>query len=165
MHYFLLPMIPLTILGAIFFKRGWVAYGFAVVLTLNKAVFTVVSPIYFFTALALAVVVHITRRYCHQAAEVPSFKKLALLSAVGVVLYSLISNFGVWILGGCTPGSEPIYAMTLEGLFQCYKAGLPYAGLHLVKAVPTTIVLVWAVGWLKGKFFNPTAARALSYTE
>ncbi len=49
-------------------------------------------------------------------------------SAVGTaVIHLLVSNFGVWIQGGCTDAltGQP-YTMDLEGLLRCYYMALPY---------------------------------------
>lgn len=146
MHYFLLPLVPLTIAGGIFLKKRFLAYGFPVVLTLIKILMTKVSAVYFFTALALWTVVFLTRKL-NQGPKL-SLPRVGLTAALGVVVYSIVSNFGVWIISGCVPGDR-LYAFNLSGLLACYKGGLRYAGLHFLKAVPLTLVLVQVLDWMK----------------
>jgi hypothetical protein len=49
--------------------------------------------------------------------------RLACVLAAPVVFY-LISNFGVWAVGG--DGSPQLYSHTIEGLLSCYGAGIPF---------------------------------------
>lgn len=148
MHYFLLPMLPLTLAGALFFKKRIAAYGFPVVLTLVKMLLTAATPTYFYSGLGLIAVVFLIRRVNRQ--DEISLVKVAGYTISGVILFELFSNFGVWVVGGCVPG-ERHYALNFSGLFACYKAALPYAGTHLVKAIPASLVLVQAFQWLKNQ--------------
>lgn len=145
MHYFLLPIVPLTIAGAIFFKKRFAAYGCAVVLTLIKMLMTRASLVYFFMGLGLLALVFIARKINNP--ERISLVRVAITAAVGVFVYALASNFGVWV-GACTPG-ERLYALNFVGFLECYKAALPYAGVHFLKAIPSTLVLVQALQWMK----------------
>lgn len=150
MHYFLLPLVPLTIVGAIFFKSRLTAYGFPVVLTLIKMYTTQVTPTYLFMGLGLLAVVF-TARKINQGRL--SLMKVTGTAALGVLFYALGSNFGVWFFGSCIPETERLYAFNFSGLLACYKVSLPYAGIHLLKAVPLTLVLVQVIDWIKQKNF------------
>ena len=157
MHYFLLPMVPLTIAGAIFFKKRIPAYGFAVVLVLIKMLMTRVSPIYFFMGLGLWAIVFIARKM-NQLQEI-SLTRTVVIATAGVLIYALSSNLGVWLVG-CT--GERQYAFNFAGLFACYKTSLPYAGIHFLKAVPLTIVLVQGLQWLKRRNVSVNVQRLIS---
>ena len=146
MHYFLLPLVPLTIIGAIFLKKRFAAYGFPVVLTLIKMYTTKISAVYFFTGLALWAVVFLTRKL--NSRNTISLPRVAGTAVLSVVVYSLVSNFGIWMIGGCAAGDK-LYAFNLSGLLACYQSGLRYAGLHLLKAVPLTLVLVQVLDWMR----------------
>lgn len=146
MHYFLLPMIPLTIAGALFFRSRLAAYLFPLALTLLKMLNTKVSPLYVFTGLALLGVAALTRRI--GKGETISIKSSALYAVLGVLVYEGMSNFGVWMIGGCVPGVDRLYALNPSGLLACYHAALPYAGLHFLKAVSGTVVIVQLLEWL-----------------
>ena len=158
MHYFLLPLVPLTIVGAIFFKNRLAAYGFPVVLTLIKMFMTQVTPMYLFMALGLLAVVFAARKINQGKL---SLMKVAGTAALGVFFYALASNFGVWFLGSCVPEAERLYAFNFSGLLACYKASLPYAGIHLLKAVPLTLVLVQIIDWIRQKNFVLSLQRLL----
>jgi hypothetical protein len=58
------------------------------------------------------------------AAERPMPWKVATVVGAPVGFF-LISNFGVWAMGGSLPGA-PSYPHTLTGLVECYTAALPF---------------------------------------
>ena len=49
----------------------------------------------------------------------PSAPRIAIAAVAGSTLFFLITNFGVWLVGD-------LYPRTLEGLLECYLAGLPF---------------------------------------
>ncbi len=148
MHYFLLPILPLTIVGAIFFKKRLAAYGFPIFLVLIKMLMTEVSAVYFFMGIGLFATVFMTQKLMKETSAI-SLPRVAIAAAAGVAIYALASNFGVWVLGGCVADHERLYALNFSGLLACYKAALPYAGIHFLKAVPLTLILVQAIQWFK----------------
>lgn len=159
MHYFLLPILPLTVVGAIFFKKRFLAYAFPVVLVLIKMLTTQVTPVYFFMALGLFAAVYMARKF--NPASGISLRRVALVATAGVLFYALASNFGVWVMSGCVPG-ERLYEPNFSGLLACYRAALPYAGVHFLKAVPLTLVLVQAIQWLKQRNIALHSQRLIS---
>ena len=146
MHYFVLPLVPLTLAGGLFFKRRVAAYGFPVILTLIKLASTKPALIYLFTALALCVFVYLVRR-THKQSVSPMFSAL-FYAALGVLIYELVSNFGFWALGACVPGEERYYPLSLAGLIGCYRGALKYSVLHFLKAVPSSVLLIPVLAWI-----------------
>ncbi len=146
MHYFLLPMVPLTIAGALFFRKRFSAYSFPVLLTLIKVTMTRPSAVYFFTALALLTVVFLVRKMNNRS-EV-SWMKAAMMGLAGVFTYEVVSTLGIWMIGSCIPG-ERAHGFSFSGLLSAYQSALPYAGFHFLKAVPSTILLVLALQGMK----------------
>lgn len=53
---------------------------------------------------------------------------------IGSVLFFLVSNFGVWFVGG-------LYPWTMEGLLACYVAAIPFFRYMLMGDAVYTIVL------------------------
>jgi hypothetical protein len=54
-----------------------------------------------------------------------NFKNLFILSFTGSLIFFIISNFGVWVLG--SPGVYDIaYEKNLSGLIQCYILAIPF---------------------------------------
>lgn len=64
-----------------------------------------------------------------------------VLGAVGgAAIFYIVSNFGVWVASG-------MYAHTLQGLVDCYVAGLPFFRTSLAADLTYAAILfsVWAV--------------------
>ncbi len=159
MHYLTLPMVPLAIAGALFLNKRWAAYAVPMGLILIKILMTQPAMVYLFITLGLLVITALTRKL--NSLSGISLPKVALTAALGVVVYALASGFGVWILGACT-GGERLYALNLSGLLASYKSGLAYTGFHLLKAVPTTLVLVQALEWLRQRNMALNLQRVIS---
>ena len=49
----------------------------------------------------------------------PSATRIAAGSLAGSALFFLVTNFGVWL-------TQALYPHTMQGLWQCYVAGLPF---------------------------------------
>ena len=143
----LLPVIPLSLVGALFFKRKSLAYGFPLFLTLVKMLLTTQpSPILFFTALSLLTGVFIARRL--KEIWGGSLWALAGYAVLSVLVYEILSGFGVWMIGGCVSNNPPLYPHTAAGLLHCYRATLPYAAYQFLRDIPLTLVLVEGLTWL-----------------
>lgn len=52
----------------------------------------------------------------------PSPKRIVLASCAGSMLFFLVTNFGVWLVGE----QGTMYPHTIDGLVGCYVAGLPF---------------------------------------
>ena len=153
MHNLLLPLIPLTLAGAIFFKHRAAAYGLPVLLIAIKAfIVTSLSPIYLFLGAGLLVSVFAVRSLGLR--KTSSLLELTGYAAGTVLIYQLFSGFGVWFLGGCVPQDPPLYAHTAAGLAQCYAASLPGLVNTLLRDVPVTVLLVLAMRWVERKVMH-----------
>lgn len=153
MFHFFMPLVPLTLAGALFFKRKTLAYGLPILLVLTRALLTQPSLIEFFTVSSLLITVFAVR-VCRpgQAAEgrqdMPSravgagagqnlsVLKISGMAFLAILVYEVFSNFGVWALGGCLPEQAPLYAYSFSGLWECYQAALPYMAVHFIRDIP-----------------------------
>jgi len=147
MLHYLLPLIPLTLVGAVFSKKRILAYGFPVLLTLVKVMLTRPSPIFFFTVASLLFTVFLIRRI--GSLERPSLLQVTAYGAGAVLVYELISGFGVWVIGGCVPHTPPLYPHTAAGLLQCYFKAWPYAAYHFLRDIPMAVLFVQGVKTLE----------------
>ena len=148
MFHAFMPLIPLTLAGALFFKRKSLAYGLPILLVLTRALLTQPSLIEFFTVASLLITVFAVRAM--KVAQ-PSILKITGIAFLAILVYEIISNFGVWALGGCLPGQAPLYAYSFSGLWECYQAALPYVAVHFVRDIPLSLGAV--------KLFELVAAR------
>jgi len=67
------------------------------------------------------------------------------------VLFFLITNFAVWVMGGT-------YPMTFTGLIICYEAGIPFFKNTLISNLLFTAVLFGGFEFVKSRF--PVLAKA-----
>ncbi len=142
MIHFFIPLIPLTLAGALYFKRNHLAYGFPILLVLVRGLFTQLSWVEIFTISSLLLSVYGVRALKPaQSLPVWNIAGLAFFTILG---YELFSNFGVWALGGCTGEETPLYPYSLAGLWQCYRAALPYAAVHFLRDIPLSVAVVKA---------------------
>ena len=150
MFHTFIPLIPLTLAGALSFRRKILAYGCPILLTLSEVLSTKPSLVYFFTAASLLLAVFIAR--CLKNFWGRSLLALAGYASIAVFIYELLSNLGVWIIAGCVSDEPSLYPYTLVGLLQCYRAALPYSAIHFLKDVPIAVLLVRVLDVLAGKF-------------
>ena len=52
----------------------------------------------------------------------PTVRRIAIASGLASTLFFLLTNFGVWLVGD----NGTMYPKTLQGLWQCYAAALPF---------------------------------------
>lgn len=133
MFHFFMPLVPLTLAGALFFKRRTLAYGLPILLVLTRALLTQPSLIEFFTVSSLLITVFAVRT---MKVSHPSVLKISGMAFLAILVYEIFSNFGVWALGGCLPEQAPLYAYSFSGLWECYQAALPYMAVHFIRDIP-----------------------------
>lgn len=141
MIHFFIPLIPLTLAGALCFKRKVLAYIFPMLLVLVRGLLTHFYWIDIFAVSALLISVYGARKFG------PKQQNLSVLQIAGfafsaIVVYELFSNFGVWALGGCAGEETPLYPYTVGGLWECSRAALPYAAVHFLRDVPLSVIAV-----------------------
>lgn len=146
MIHYLLPIVPLTVAGAFFFRSPILAYGFPVALVALKALFTVPDPVYLFCGLALLAGTFLIRRM--KSAGGSSWGGFFLYSVTAVAAYEILSNLGVWIIGGCLAENAPLYAANLSGLADCYRNALPFTTAAFLRDLPLAMLALKAASWL-----------------
>ncbi|MCC6384992.1 MAG: hypothetical protein LC117_01775 [Bacteroidia bacterium] len=67
-------------------------------------------------------------------------------SLAGSVLFFLVTNFGVWVMG------QGFYPMTWTGLTECYLAGIPFFRTTVVSDLFYNAVLFGSFALVKWKF-------------
>ena len=70
----------------------------------------------------------------HKISEKINFKNLFIFGFAGSLIFFIISNFGVWLLG--SPGINDIaYDKNLSGLIECYILAIPFFGNTLFSTI------------------------------
>jgi hypothetical protein len=83
-----------------------------------------------------------------------TFWRITGLSVAGAWLFFLLTNLGVWALGG-------LYPKTLTGLLDCYVAGIPFFGNTVLSSLLYAGVLFGGLALMdKRRPLSPEAAAA-----
>ncbi|MEN8158702.1 MAG: DUF6580 family putative transport protein [Myxococcota bacterium] len=80
-------------------------------------------------------------------------RPIAAATVAGSLLFFLVTNFAVWALLGT-------YPPTLEGLWLCYAAGLPYLGNGLLGDALWATLLFAGAAWAERDAHAPALARS-----
>ena len=79
----------------------------------------------------------IVGKYCKQLGVAQIF----LSGITSSVVFFIVSNFGVWLLGG-------FYLKTFQGLIDCYVAAIPFFRSTLISTVIFVFILKWGFNQL-----------------
>jgi len=82
-----------------------------------------------------------------------TFLGIAYISVVSSILFYLITNFGVWIMGW--------YPQTAKGLLDCYILGLPFLRTFSVATLVYTVVFFGAYEFIASRVRNTKLAKVL----
>ena len=98
-----------------------------------------IHPLLFFTWSGLLLVGLISQAFTKY------YYRIAGVS-VGCLIFFIISNFGVWLLGD-------MYSKDLEGLAQCYIMGLPFLQNSLIGSLIFSLIIEFIITYNKTKDF------------
>ena len=68
-----------------------------------------------------------------------NFKNIAILSLSSSIIFFIVSNFGVWIVG---------YPKTISGFIACYVAAIPFFHNTLISTLMYSSIFLFVVGYL-----------------
>ncbi len=86
----------------------------------------------------------------------PSVRRIVLASAAGSTFFFLLSNFGVWLVGD----AGTMYPKTLQGLWLCYEAALPFFRNALIGDLVYTGGIFGAYAWMTRRLAVPALSRS-----
>lgn len=156
------PLIPLTLAGAVLFRKKTLAYGFPLLMVATKALFTDISVIHFFTLIPLFLAVYGIRKANPDGQT--SMIRLAGYAFGAILTYEVISTSGVWLMGNCLAGYSSLYAHTLSDFLRCFGDSLPFTAIHLLRDIPLGVLMIKGAFAVKRIFAEKTAA-AVSLKE
>ena len=73
-----------------------------------------------------------------------NYKNLFFASLIGSLIFFLISNFGVWVLGN-------LYEKNLQGLIECYVLAIPFFKNTFLSTIFYTYLTLFCLDFLKKK--------------
>jgi len=115
------PIVAVAIMSGYFFKNIYLSFATLIISMLLSDLFLgfYENMIYVYISLIL------TSFIFYKISEKINFKNLFIYGFAGSVLFFIISNFGVWVLG--SPGLANVpYERNFYGLIECYILAIPF---------------------------------------
>ena len=124
------PIIAVAIVSGYFFKNLNFSLIILLMAMLISDLFIGFYENVFFVYASLLLITFIF----HKISKKINFKNLFIFSFAGSLIFFIISNFGVWILG--SPGLDNLpYDKNLNGLIECYILAIPFFGNTFISTV------------------------------
>ena len=116
------PIISVAILSSFFFKNINLSISVILIYMFISDLLIGFHNYFFFTYIPLVVIAIVFKE------KILKYKNILIYSVIGVIIFYLISNFGVWFLG-------KNYENNIHGLISCYIAGLPFLKNSLISTI------------------------------
>ena len=117
------PIIAVAIISSYFFKNIYLSCATLLISMLLADAFIGFYSNMFFVYFSLLLILFIF----HRISEKMNFKNLFICGFIASLIFFIISNFGVWVLG--SPGVLDLpYEKNLNGLVECYVLAIPFFG-------------------------------------
>ena len=117
------PIIAVAIMSGYFFKNINLSFLTLVVAMLIGDLFIGFYENMIFVYASLLLITFVFYKISNKI----NFKSLFIYGFIGSLIFFIISNFGVWFLGG--PGVLDVpYEKNLNGLVECYILAIPFFG-------------------------------------
>ena len=124
------PIIAVAIVSGYFFKNLNFSLIILLMAMLISDLFIGFYENVFFVYASLLLITFIF----HKISKKINFKNLFIFGFTGSLIFFIISNFGVWILG--SPGVDNLpYDKNLNGLIECYILAIPFFGNTFLSTV------------------------------
>ena len=124
------PIIAVAIVSGYFFKNLNFSLIILLMAMLISDLFIGFYENVFFVYASLLLITFIF----HKISKKINFKNLFIFGFAGSLIFFIISNFGVWILG--SPGLDNLpYDKNLNGLIECYILAIPFFGNTFISTV------------------------------
>ena len=117
------PVIAVAILSGVFFKNIYLSLGTLIISMLLADAFIDFYNNILFVYLSLILIAFIF----YTISKKINFKNLFAYGFFSSIIFFVISNFGVWVLGSPAVNNVP-YEKSFEGLMQCYISAIPFFG-------------------------------------
>ena len=130
------PIVAVAIMSGYLFKNIYLSFTTLLVSMLVADAFIGFYENIFFVYLSLLFLVYIFYKLGRKI----NLKNLFLYSFAGSILFFIITNFGVWLLG--SPGLDNVpYEKNLQGLIKCYVLAIPF----IKNTVLSTLIFSYSV--------------------
>jgi len=124
------PIIAVAIMSGYFFKNINLSFLILIVAMLVSDLFIGFYENVIFVYASLLLITFVF----YKISDKINFKNLFIYSFAGSLIFFIVSNFGVWVLG--SPGVYDIaYEKNLNGLVECYILAIPFFGNTFLSTV------------------------------
>ena len=124
------PIIAVAIMSGYFFKNINLSFLTLVVAMLIGDLFIGFYENMIFVYASLLLITFVFYKISNKI----NFKSLFIYGFIGSLIFFIISNFGVWVLG--SPGVyDIVYEKNLNGLVECYILAIPFFGNTFLSTV------------------------------
>ena len=134
------PVIAIAVLSNYFFKN---IYMSLLVLFLSLFLSDLIIGLYSNMLLVYLSVLVVALIFFKNFKSV-NYKNLFFASFIGSLIFFLISNFGVWVLGS-------LYEKNLQGLIECYVLAIPFFKNTFLSTLFYTYLTLFCLDFLKKK--------------
>ena len=117
------PIIAVAIMSGYFFKNINLSFFTLIVAMLVSDLFIGFYENVIFVYASLLLITFVF----HKISNKINFKNLFIYGFAGSLIFFIVSNFGVWALGGIGV-NDLAYEKSLEGLIECYILAIPFFG-------------------------------------
>ena len=144
------PIIAVAIMSGYFFKNINLSFLVLIVAMLLSDLFIGFYENVFFVYASLLLITFVF----YKISKKINFKNLFIYSFAGSLIFFIVSNFGVWVLG--SPGVNNIaYAKDFNGLVECYILAIPFFGntflSTLIFAYPAIFIYKSLPAWTSAR--------------
>jgi hypothetical protein len=124
------PIIAVAIMSGYFFKNINLSFLALIVAMLVSDLFIGFYENVIFVYASLLLITFIFYKISNKI----NFKNLFICGFAGSLIFFVVSNFGVWALGGLGV-NDLAYEKSLEGLIECYILAIPFFGNTFLSTV------------------------------
>jgi hypothetical protein len=140
------PIIAVAIMSGYFFKNLNLSFIVLLISMLIADMFIGFYENVIFVYASLLLITYIFYKLSNKI----NFKNLFIYGFAGSLIFFIVSNFGVWLLG--SPGlNDVVYEKSLSGLVECYILAIPFFGntflSTLIFAYPTMYIYKSLPAW------------------
>ena len=136
------PIIAMGIMSGYFFRNHSVSFVVILVSMLLVDVFIGFYQHMFFIYFSLFLITF----FSFKVTKKINVKSLFIIGLGSSVLFYLISNFGVWLMGS-------IYSKNISGLIECYIAAIPFFRNTLLSTIIYSYICFFSMNAVKLIFF------------
>ena len=135
------PLITVAIMSSYFFKNIYLSFFVILISMVLGDIFIGFYNNMFFVYLSLLLISYTFFKIIKKM----NYKNLFVYALIGSLIFYLISNFGVWILGN-------LYDKNFNGLIECYIMAIPFLKNTIISTIFYSYLIYFSENKLRNLF-------------